>query len=256
MPGIDPKARAFLRFWNYQTPLDLPERRLRHRRRRRARSGRPLRRGRLHRRLGALAAGPRRRHADHRQRLLCRPARRVAATGIGEHIVRHLLARTVYGWIEDGMPLEQALKRGVGLFDKDVDGRPDRRQPQRSRFLQQSRHATGKDHQGMTTQDQAIHDKAAQLVQGFGNLVIIGGHEDRKHDMEILKRFVELAGGADARIVVITAASTVAERDVGDLRQGLRRARRAQRVHLHLRSRQDANNEEHIRDVAMPPASS
>jgi hypothetical protein len=31
----------------------------------------------------------------------------------------------------------------------------------------------------MTTQDQAIHDKAAQLVQGFGNLVIIGGHEDR-----------------------------------------------------------------------------
>jgi beta-aspartyl-peptidase (threonine type) len=45
----------------------------------------------------------------------------VAATGIGEHIVRHLLAHRVYTWIEDGMPLEQALKRGIALFDKDVD---------------------------------------------------------------------------------------------------------------------------------------
>ena len=34
--------------------------------------------------------------------------------------MRHLLARTVYGWIADGMPLEQALKRGVGLFDAKV----------------------------------------------------------------------------------------------------------------------------------------
>jgi cyanophycinase len=101
----------------------------------------------------------------------------------------------------------------------------------------------------MTTQDQAIHEKAAQLVQGFGNLVIIGGHEDKQHDMAILKRFVELSGGAQARIVVITAASTVAEhmwemydRAFADL--GVSR-----HVHLHLRSRQDANNEEHIRDV-------
>lgn len=41
----------------------------------------------------------------------------VAATGIGEHIVRHLLANTVYRWIEDGTPLAQALERGVGLFE-------------------------------------------------------------------------------------------------------------------------------------------
>jgi L-asparaginase/beta-aspartyl-peptidase (threonine type) len=45
----------------------------------------------------------------------------VAATGIGEHIVRHLLAHRVYSWIEDGMPLEQALQRGVALFSEDVD---------------------------------------------------------------------------------------------------------------------------------------
>lgn len=45
----------------------------------------------------------------------------VAATGVGEYIVRHLLAHRVYTWIEDGMPLEQALRRGIDLFDDEVD---------------------------------------------------------------------------------------------------------------------------------------
>jgi cyanophycinase len=79
--------------------------------------------------------------------------------------------------------------------------------------------------------------------------VIIGGHEDRKRDMEILSRFVELSGGKDAKIVVISAASAVADemwqiydKAFGDL--GVRN-----RVHLHLQSRQDANDEEHIKDI-------
>lgn len=41
----------------------------------------------------------------------------VAATGVGEHIIRHLLAISVYRWIEDGMALQPALQRGVDLFD-------------------------------------------------------------------------------------------------------------------------------------------
>lgn len=83
-----------------------------------------------------------------------------------------------------------------------------------------------------------------------GHLVIIGGHEDREHRKEILTRFVELAGGADARIVVITAASKIADdmweiydQAFGDL--GVR-----QRSHLSLESRQDANDEEKVRMVA------
>jgi cyanophycinase len=82
-----------------------------------------------------------------------------------------------------------------------------------------------------------------------GHLVIIGGGEDRTRDKTILARFVELAGGAHAKIVVITAASAVAgerweeyERAFGEL--GVR-----QRVHLDLQSRQDANDEQHIRDI-------
>jgi len=120
MPGIDNKA--FLRFWNYATPPDLPG-------------------GAACDTVGAVVRG-----ADGHfgvasstggsaPALLGRvgdtpiigsgfyagPAGAVAATGIGEHIVRHLLAHRVYTWIEDGMPLEQALQRGVALFDKNVD---------------------------------------------------------------------------------------------------------------------------------------
>ena len=43
---------------------------------------------------------------------------------------------------------------------------------------------------------------------GTGHLVIVGGHENRKNGMVILERFVALAGGPDARIFVLTAAST------------------------------------------------
>ncbi len=87
------------------------------------------------------------------------------------------------------------------------------------------------------------------MRESHGHLVIIGGHEDRKHDMEILSRFVELSGGKDAKIVVISAASTIAgemweiyDKAFGELGVG-------QRVHLHLQTRQDANDEEHIKDI-------
>jgi L-asparaginase/beta-aspartyl-peptidase (threonine type) len=45
----------------------------------------------------------------------------VAATGIGEHIVRHLLAHTVYNWIAEGMPLKRALTRAIDFFPEEVD---------------------------------------------------------------------------------------------------------------------------------------
>ncbi|MGZ8274567.1 MAG: isoaspartyl peptidase/L-asparaginase [Burkholderiaceae bacterium] len=49
------------------------------------------------------------------------PKGAIAVTGIGEYIVRKMLARTVYGWIEAGEPLETALGRAVRLFTSDVD---------------------------------------------------------------------------------------------------------------------------------------
>jgi cyanophycinase len=94
---------------------------------------------------------------------------------------------------------------------------------------------------------QQVQDQ--QIRTSHGHLVIIGGHEDRKHDKEILTRFVELSGGRDAKIVVISAASSVADemwamydRVFGDL--GVEN-----RVHLNLDSRHQANDEEHIKDI-------
>lgn len=85
--------------------------------------------------------------------------------------------------------------------------------------------------------------------QKNGHLVIIGGGEDRKHDMHILARFVELSGGAEARIVVITAASQIGDEmwKIYDDAFGALGVR--QRRHLELNSRQDANSEETVRMV-------
>ena len=83
-----------------------------------------------------------------------------------------------------------------------------------------------------------------------GHLVIIGGHEDRQHAKEILTRFVELAGGENARIVVITAASKIADEmwDIYDQAFGDLGVR--QLSHLSLENRQDANDEAKVRMVA------
>jgi cyanophycinase len=76
--------------------------------------------------------------------------------------------------------------------------------------------------------------------RGSGHLLIIGGGEDREKDKTILSRLVELAGGTKARIVVLTAASTVQremwkmyDRAFGDL--GV-----SQRIHMSIGSREEA----------------
>jgi len=119
MPGLD---RSLIEhYWNYNTPMRLPE-------------------GVACDTVGAVVRG-----ADGHFAVACSsggsapallgrvgdapiigsgffagPEGAVAATGIGEQIVRHLLARTVYGWIADGIPLMDALQRGVALFTPDI----------------------------------------------------------------------------------------------------------------------------------------
>ena len=75
-----------------------------------------------------------------------------------------------------------------------------------------------------------------------GHLVIIGGAEDREYDKQILRRFVELAGGPSRSVVVITAASRVPdevwrEYDPAFGELGVRR-----RVHLDIASRAAADD--------------
>ena len=42
-----------------------------------------------------------------------------------------------------------------------------------------------------------------------GHVIVIGGAEDKVRDRVILSRFVELAGGPDARLAVISTASSL-----------------------------------------------
>jgi beta-aspartyl-peptidase (threonine type) len=49
------------------------------------------------------------------------PKGAVAATGIGEAIVRKFLSRTVYAWLEDGMPADIAAARGVAMYPDEID---------------------------------------------------------------------------------------------------------------------------------------
>jgi len=100
-----------------------------------------------------------------------------------------------------------------------------------------------------TTSQEQQQMQGEQLQSSHGHLVIIGGHEDRKNAKEILTRFVDLAGGQDAKIVVISAASTVADEMWEVYDQAFGDLGVANRVHLHLESRQEANDEEHIRDI-------
>jgi L-asparaginase / beta-aspartyl-peptidase len=44
----------------------------------------------------------------------------VAATGIGEEIMRRMLARTVHDMIREGEEIEAACDRGMGLFPRNV----------------------------------------------------------------------------------------------------------------------------------------
>jgi L-asparaginase/beta-aspartyl-peptidase (threonine type) len=139
MPGVD--NQAFMRFWNYQKPLDLP-----------ASAACDT--------VGAVVRGPDGHFGvagstgGSAPSLLGRvgdtpiigggfyagPAGAVAATGIGEYIVRHLLDRG-----------RHAARAGPEARHRPVrqerPGGPDRRQPHRSRRIRQPGHASGETHQ-------------------------------------------------------------------------------------------------------------
>lgn len=83
-----------------------------------------------------------------------------------------------------------------------------------------------------------------------GHLVIIGGGEDRVDDKEVLTRFVELAGGADKPIVVITAASTVPEKMWEIYDEAFGALGVTNRRPIHIASRAQANDAATARIVA------
>jgi cyanophycinase len=82
-----------------------------------------------------------------------------------------------------------------------------------------------------------------------GHLVIIGGGEDRVDDKEILARFIELAGGAQARVIVITAASTVPDKMWEIYDNAFEALGVSDRAPMHIASRAEANDPENARRI-------
>lgn len=75
-----------------------------------------------------------------------------------------------------------------------------------------------------------------------GKLLIIGGAEDKKGDCRILKKFIQLAGGEEADIAVITTA-TEKPKEVGQDYQDIFLSLGAQRVDpIHINTRADAED--------------
>jgi len=75
----------------------------------------------------------------------------------------------------------------------------------------------------------------------IGRLLVIGGAEDKDGEMDILKRFVELAGGSKARIVVCSSPSEEAEEAAERYREVFERIGVAEVVGAPINERNEAD---------------
>lgn len=82
-----------------------------------------------------------------------------------------------------------------------------------------------------------------------GNLVIIGGAEDKEGKCEILKRVVQMSGNENSRIVLMTTA-TEHPREVGSLYRKIFKKLGVNNIDIvNINSRRDALNEEYIKSI-------
>ena len=77
-----------------------------------------------------------------------------------------------------------------------------------------------------------------------GNLLIIGGNEDKEGECLILRKFVAMAGGREARIAVVTTATEL-PREVGDEYRTLFLELGAQSAAILYINNRDAANDRH-----------
>lgn len=82
-----------------------------------------------------------------------------------------------------------------------------------------------------------------------GHLLIIGGNEDKEKECRILRKFVEMAGGRDARIAVLTTA-TEFPREVGNEYKSLfQRIGAETATVVYIDNRDTANDKHKVEDI-------
>jgi cyanophycinase len=82
-----------------------------------------------------------------------------------------------------------------------------------------------------------------------GTLVIIGGAEDKTGRCEILRKVVELAGGEEARLVIMTAATEKPEAVGEDYRRIFKKLRVKEIEILNISSRTEANQNRYVQII-------
>lgn len=82
-----------------------------------------------------------------------------------------------------------------------------------------------------------------------GSLLVIGGNEDKQGECVILRRFITMAGGREARVALVTTA-TEHPREAGDEYSGIFDGLGAERVSVvAVGNRQDANDRHHAAEI-------
>src|SRR5215213_5907067 len=82
-----------------------------------------------------------------------------------------------------------------------------------------------------------------------GRLVIVGGHEDKEGEAVILREFVRLAGGAGARIAVLTVATEQPEETGEEYRRIFTKLGAREVRVVGTESREDAHDPAAVRAV-------
>jgi len=83
-----------------------------------------------------------------------------------------------------------------------------------------------------------------------GNLIIIGGAEDKYGESRILKQVVEAAGGSDASIMVLTTATEKPLEVGNEYRMAFQRLGVKDIEVLDINSRNEANNDEYVQKIS------
>ena len=83
-----------------------------------------------------------------------------------------------------------------------------------------------------------------------GHVIVIGGAEDKVRTRLILSRFIALAGGSDARIAVVSSASSLGPLAGEMYRKLFTDLGAASAVAIHASTRAQANDDHRVRAVA------
>jgi len=87
----------------------------------------------------------------------------------------------------------------------------------------------------------------AEKVRGY--MLVIGGAEDKNGESEVLIKAAELAGGKDARLVIITTATEHPRTTGEEYRKSFEKLGIRDIKLLNIRTRKEANQEKHVKVI-------